>query len=33
LALIPFLTGVVILAYYYLFQRKKEMKEKEPVTM
>lgn len=33
LALIPFLTGVAILAYYYLFQRREEIKEKQSVTM
>ena len=33
LALIPFLTGIVILAYYYLLQRKEEIKEKQPITM
>jgi hypothetical protein len=27
LALIPFITGVLILAYYYLFQKPKESKE------
>jgi len=33
LAMIPFLIGVVILAWYYLFQRTKEVKEEKPVTM
>jgi|SRR5215831_17098110 len=33
LALIPFLIGIAILAYYYLFQRKEETKEKQTVTM
>ena len=33
LAMIPFLIGVVILAWYYLFQRTKEAKEEKPVTM
>jgi hypothetical protein len=32
LALIPFLTGVAILAYYCLFQRREERKEKQTVT-
>jgi hypothetical protein len=33
LALIPFFIGIAILAYYYLFQRKEEIKEKQTVTM
>jgi hypothetical protein len=33
LALIPFLTGVIILAYYYLFQRRREIEEDGVVTM
>ncbi len=33
LALLPFLTGVTILAYYYLFQRRQEIKEEHVVTM
>jgi hypothetical protein len=33
IALIPFLTGVIILAYYYLFQRRRELKEEGVVTM
>jgi hypothetical protein len=33
IAVIPFLTGVVILAYYYLFQRRRELKEEGVVTM
>ncbi len=32
LALIPFLTGVLILGYYYLFQRREEMREKQTIT-
>ena len=32
-ALIPFLAGVTILAYYYFFQRRQEIKEKGVVTM
>lgn len=32
LAMIPFLIGVVILARYYLIQRKTEVKEKQVVT-
>jgi len=33
LALVPFLTGVGILAYYYLFQRTEEIKERQTLTM
>ena len=33
LALVPFLTGVGILAYYYLFQRTEKIKEKQTLTM
>jgi len=33
LALIPFSAGVIILAYYYLFQRRRELKEEGVVTM
>lgn len=33
LALVPFLIGIAILARYYLFQRRQELKEKQPVTM
>ncbi len=33
LSLIPFIAGVVILAYYYLIQRKKEIELHKPVTM
>ena len=33
LALIPFLAGVTILAYYYFFQRKQEIREEGVVTM
>ena len=33
LALVPFLTGVGILAYYYLFQRPEEIKEGQTLTM
>lgn len=33
LAMIPFLIGVVILAWYYLFQRTKEVKTERVVTM
>jgi hypothetical protein len=33
LAMIPFLIGVFILAWYYLFQRSKEIKEEVSVTM
>lgn len=33
LAMIPFLTGVLILAWYYLIQRQREVKEKQVVTM
>ena|SRR5688572_7049416 len=32
-AMIPFLTGVIILAYYYVYVRPKEMKEHQMVTM
>ena len=32
-ALIPFFAGVAILAYYYLFQRRREIKEEAVVTM
>lgn len=33
LAMIPFLIGVVILAWYYIIQRPKELKEEKVVTM
>jgi hypothetical protein len=33
LAMIPFLIGVVILAWYYLFERIKEVKKEQVVTM
>ncbi|MBI5856555.1 MAG: hypothetical protein HZB42_02795 [Sphingobacteriales bacterium] len=33
MALIPFTTGAIILLYYYLFQRPKEIEEKHAVTM
>lgn len=33
LALIPFISGALILAWYYLFQRKKEIRAHHPVTM
>ena len=33
MALIPFTTGALILLYYYLIQRPRELKEKHPVTM
>lgn len=33
LAMIPFLTGVVILAWYYLVQRRRELSENKVVTM
>ena len=33
LAMIPFLIGVFILAWYYLIQRRKEVSEKQVVTM
>jgi len=33
LAMIPFLIGVIILAWYYLVQRTREIKEKQVVTM
>jgi hypothetical protein len=33
LALIPFFIGVVILGYYYIIQRPKEVEERHPVTM
>jgi hypothetical protein len=33
LAMIPFLIGVVILAWYYLVQRTREIKERQVVTM
>ena len=33
LALIPFITGIGILANYYLFQRKEKIEEKQTVTM
>jgi hypothetical protein len=32
-ALIPFLAGVTILAYYYFFQRRQEIREEGVVTM
>lgn len=33
LALIPFISGAVILLYYYIVQRPRELKEKSVVTM
>ena len=33
LALVPFVTGAVILLYYYVVQRPRELKEKTVVTM
>lgn len=33
LALIPFFIGVIILAYYYIFQRPHEVEEHHPITM
>ncbi|HWR31940.1 MAG TPA: hypothetical protein VN451_00325 [Chitinophagaceae bacterium] len=33
MALIPFTIGALILMYYYIFQRPKEIKEKHAVTM
>jgi len=33
LAMLPFLSGVLILLYYYLIQRPKEMKKQEAVTL
>jgi hypothetical protein len=33
LALIPFITGAIILMYYYVVQRPKELKEKQVITM
>ena len=33
LALVPFLAGVGILAYYYLYQRTEKIKEKQTLTM
>ena len=33
LAMIPFLIGVFILAWYYIFERKKEMTKEKVVTM
>jgi len=33
LAMIPFLIGVVILAWYYLIERRKEVKKEQVVTM
>ena len=33
LAMIPFLIGVLILSWYYIVQRPKEIKEKQVVTM
>lgn len=33
LAMIPFILGVLILAWYYLIQRTKEIKEQQVVTM
>jgi hypothetical protein len=33
LALIPFITGAIILLYYYVVQRPKELKEKQVITM
>jgi hypothetical protein len=32
-ALIPFAAGVIVLAYYYFFQRKRELGEDHAVTM
>ena len=32
-ALIPFLAGVTVLAYYYFFQRRQEIKEEAVITM
>ena len=33
LAMIPFVTGVVILAWYYLIEKRKEVKKERVVTM
>lgn len=33
LALIPFFTGASILSYYYIFQRKKELRENRDITL
>jgi hypothetical protein len=33
LALIPFITGALILLYYYAVQRPKEIREKQVITM
>jgi hypothetical protein len=33
LALVPFVTGALILLYYYIIQRPRELKEKSVVTM
>ena len=33
LAMIPFMIGVIILAWYYIFERPKEMKKDEVITM
>lgn len=33
MALIPFITGVVILSYYYIIQRPRELKLKKAVTL
>lgn len=33
LAMIPFLIGVIILAWYYLLERRKEIKNEQVVTM
>lgn len=33
LAMIPFLIGVIILAWYYLLERRKEIKKEQVVTM
>jgi len=33
LALLPFLAGITILAYYYFFQRREELNEKQTATM
>lgn len=32
-AMIPFLIGIIILAWYYLVERRKEVKKEELVTM
>lgn len=33
IALVPFVTGALILAYYYIVQRPRELSRKKPVTM